>query len=306
VTPLILLVVIAGAAVAGVALTWAALRVLGTLRRLSAEQEETSARLQSALRTRSAFIADASHELRTPLTVLRGNAELGLASPSARCGHDALFREIVDEAASMGRLVEDLLFLARSDAGSVPIRVQDVAIAPWLADVAQRAEILATKHGARSEALLIADGDGRFDPERVARAILALVDNAARYGPPESTVRLFARIQRWSLTVEVTDQGPGIAGSDLPLVFERFHRTDSTRRRPAGGVGLGLPIARTIVEAHGGRIRAWSRPGVGTSMTVELPLMTRTRRRADGRGLAARRLGADSRSAAMPARTSIR
>ena len=205
----------------------------------------------------------------------------------------------------MGRLVEDLLFLARSDAGSVPIRVQDVAIAPWLADVAQRAEILATKHGARSEALLIADGDGRFDPERVARAILALVDNAARYGPPGSTVRLFARIQRWSLTVEVTDQGPGIADSDLPLVFERFHRMDSTRRRPAGGVGLGLPIARTIVEAHGGRIHAWSRPGVGTSMTVELPLMTRMRRGADVVPTPRRR-SADSRRAAMPARTSVR
>jgi len=278
----LLLLLVAGAGTAGLALTWAALRVLGELRALYAAQQEAGTRLEAALRAKTDFVADASHELRTPLTVLRGNAEIGLALPSdGACGHEDLLREIVREAARMTRLVEDLLFLARSDAGSVPLDFHDVSVEPWLAEVAARAEILTRERGAQLEPRVRVAAAGRFDPERVEQAILALIDNAAKYSPPGALVRLSARLEDDRLLIEIADRGPGIAKADLGVVFERFHRGDKTRPRRSGGTGLGLSIARAIMEAHDGRIVASSELGVGTRMTVEWPLVARSRQAPD-------------------------
>jgi len=271
---LILVMVIAGASTAGLALAWAALRVLGELRVLSAQQQEGRIRLEAALRTKTEFIADASHELRTPLTVLRGNAEVGLALPSAgECGHEDILREIVREAARMSHLVEDLLFLARSDAGQAALEVRETALEPWLADVAARAEILTRERGARLEPELRATTNGRIDPERLEQAVLALVDNAAKFSPAGGAVRLSSRTDGQRLWIAVSDHGPGIPAADLPLIFERFHRGDKTRARRSGGAGLGLSIARTIVEAHDGQISARNHSGGGTEVTIELPLV---------------------------------
>ena len=272
----LLLLLVSGAGAAGLALAWAALRVLGELRAIYAAEQESGTRLEAALRAKTAFVADASHELRTPLTVLRGNAEVGLALPSDRaCGHEDVLREIVREAVRMTHLVEDLLFLARSDTGSVPLDIQDVAVEPWLAEVAARAEILARERGARLQPRVAVAATGRFDAERIEQAILVLVDNAAKYSPPGALVRLSARVAGDRLVVEVADSGPGIAEADLQLVFERFHRGDKTRPRGAGGAGLGLSIARAILEAHDGRIVPKSEPGVGTRMTMVLPFLAR-------------------------------
>ncbi len=271
---LLLLLLVAGAGTAGLALTWAALRVLGELRSLAAAQQAAGTRLEAALRAKTDFVADASHELRTPLTVLRGNAEVGLALPSAgACGHEGVLREIVREAGRMAHLVEDLLFLARSDAGSVPLEPHDVSVEPWLAEVSARAEILIRERGAPLESRVGVVAAMRFDPERIEQAILALIDNAAKYSPPGSPVRLSARLEDDRLLVEIADRGPGIAKAELAVVLERFHRGDKTRQRRSGGTGLGLSIAKAIVEAHGGRILPWSEPGVGTRMTVDLPLV---------------------------------
>jgi len=274
---LIIVMVIAGAGTAGLALAWAALRVLGELRALSAQQQEGRVRLEAALRTKTEFIADASHELRTPLTVLRGNAEVGLVLPSASpCGHEDILREIVTEAARMSRLVEDLLFLARSDAGHLALEIREVAVEPWLADVAARAEILSRERGARLEPALRAAATGRIDPERLQQAVLAVVDNAAKFSPAGAAVRLSSRTDGHHMWIEVSDRGPGIPEADLPLIFERFHRGDKTRARRSGGTGLGLPIARTIVEAHDGHISARNHPSGGTEVTIELPLVPST------------------------------
>ena len=150
---IILVAVLVGVGAAGIALSLAAVRVLRQQRDLYAAQRESAAQLELALRTRTDFIADASHELRTPLTVLRGNAEVGLAASSPGCGHEPVLREIVAESARMTRLVEDLLFLARYDAGALPLEERVIEIEPWLAEVAARAEVLARQRGARLDVL---------------------------------------------------------------------------------------------------------------------------------------------------------
>jgi signal transduction histidine kinase len=274
VATLVLVLVLAGVGIAGVALSLAAVRVLREQRDLYAAQRQSAVALAQALRTRTDFIADASHELRTPLTVLRGNAEVGLASGPTDCGHDATLREIVAESERMTRLVEDLLFLARYDAGSVPLETQSVDVEPWLAEVAARAEVLARERGATLDVDLGAQGRALLDPERMQQAVLVLVDNAAKFSPVGGRIEIRARAAG-TLGIEVADRGPGIPLEMRPFIFERFYRADRTRGR-RGGAGLGLSIARAIVDAHGGRLEAADRPGGGTSMRIVLPRVAST------------------------------
>jgi two-component system sensor histidine kinase VicK len=269
---LVLVAVLLGVGLAGIALSIAAIRVLRQQRDLYAAQRESAIALTQALRTRTDFIADASHELRTPLTVLRGNAEVGLAAGPSDCGHDQVLHEIVAESERMTRLVEDLLFLARYDAGSVPLDTSTFDVEPWLAEVATRAEILARERGAAlSVELAAADGTATLDAERMQQAVLVLVDNAAKFSPGGGEVRLWARASRDGIDIQVDDRGPGIPEDIRPYIFERFYRADRTRGRRSGGAGLGLSIARAIVDAHGGRLEAHARAGGGTSMRISVP-----------------------------------
>jgi two-component system sensor histidine kinase VicK len=189
------------------------------------------------------------------------------------CNHAELLEEIVEESKRMARMVEDLLFLARSDSASLPLALKTVAIEPLLAEIAGRAEILVREHNAELEAKLDGEGFVEIDRQRIEQAVLILVDNAAKYGSPGATVTLVSSVRSGELRISVEDRGPGIPAEKLPRIFERFYRLDKARSRRLGGAGLGLPIAKTIVEAHGGRIEAVSRLGEGTKMTLCLPLL---------------------------------
>jgi signal transduction histidine kinase len=268
----VMLLILVGVTVAGLALTFVAWRVLGELRALAATQQATADQLRDALRARTDLIADASHELRTPLTVLRGNAEVGLAMGPSDCAHEPILREIVAESARMTRLVEDLLFLARSDAGAVPLEPIELDLEPWLADVAARAEVLCRERGVAFEPRLRALGRGHLDPDRMAQVIMILVDNAGRFSPAGAPVVLDASLDDDRLVLVTTDQGPGIAPDLLPYVFDRFRRGDPARGRRHTGAGLGLAIALAIVEGHGGSIEAGERPGGGARMVIRVPL----------------------------------
>jgi signal transduction histidine kinase len=249
--------------------------------RIFREQKEAAAQLAQALRAKTDFIADASHELRTPLTVLRANAEVALElerMQGAAGEHTELIEEIVHESERMTRLIADLLLLARSDSGSLPLEVERVELEPFLAELAARAGVLARQHNAVLHTDLRAIGQADIDPARIEQAILILVDNGAkfssgRFGKDAAPITLRAQTQNSQLVVEVVDQGPGIAPEDLPRVFERFYRVDKARSRRQGGSGLGLAIAKSIVEAHDGRIEAESVPGAGTTMRIQLPLV---------------------------------
>ena len=270
---LVLLAVIVGLGAMGGIFGFVVLRFVQDQRRLVAVEQAAVAQMAEASRAKTDFIADASHELRTPLTVLRGNAEIGLTL-DGDCAHTEILREIVDESARMSRLVDDLLFLARSDAASVPLELQDVDVAVAVDALAARAEVLAREQGAEFSADLRATGTARADPRRIDQAILILVDNAAKYGPPGGEIELAAMVVAERLVIEVRDRGPGIPPEQLARVFERFYRVDGAGRDRSGGSGLGLSIAAAIVEGHGGEIVAEARAGGGTVMRITLPMRT--------------------------------
>lgn len=253
-----LLAAVLGLMVVGAALAYAAVRVVNQLRDFS--------------RAKTEFLADVSHEIRTPLTVLRGNAEVGLALGDEGCSHGKMLDNIVRESERMSRMVEDLLFLARSDSTAPPLRREALDAAPFLAEIASRAEDLLRERGSTLVADLSAKGRLEADQARVEQAVMAVIDNAAKYGPLGGEVRLTGANEGDYLRVEVVDEGPGIPKEDLRRVFDRFYRPDKARSRALGGAGLGLSIAKTVVEAHGGSICAESRASGGTGISIWLPL----------------------------------
>jgi two-component system sensor histidine kinase VicK len=260
----LLVTLVGGLILIAAAFAYAAVRMVGQIR----EAREALAR---ALQAKMDFLADASHELRTPLTVIHTNAEVGAQleeDPAQR----EIFEDIVNESSQISRMVENLLFLARSDSASPPLEMVTIAVPTFLAALKGRAEVLARGRGASLEANLSAKGEFRVDPARLEQAILILVDNAAKYSPPGGRVTLSATTESGDLLIRVEDHGPGIPEEHLPHIFERFYRVDKARARKQGGAGLGLSIAKTIVEAHGGRIEAESHVGKGTKMSLHLPL----------------------------------
>jgi signal transduction histidine kinase len=261
----LLIALVGGLILIGVTLAYAAVRMVGQIR-------EAREELARALRAKMNFLADASHELRTPLTVVHTNAEVGAQleeDPSQR----EIFEDIVNESSQMSRMVENLLFLARSDSESPPLEMEIIAVPTFLASLEGRAEPLARGRGASFEANLSGEGYLKADPARLEQAVLILVDNAAKYSSDGKQVTLFASTGSGELLIWVEDRGPGIPEEHLPHIFERFYRVDRARTRRQEGAGLGLSIAQTIVQAHGGRIEAESRIGEGTQMSLHLPLV---------------------------------
>ena len=268
---MILTGLIAGALLIGVTLAVSAGRILTRLRTLYEREQRSRHELARALQTKTDFIADASHELRTPLAVILGNAETALAGDDNRL-HESSLSAIAAEAMRMGKLVDDLLFLARSDAGSPPLDKEYVP-ARWLVSrLVEPGEMLARQRAACMTANIGGEGFLEVDPERIEQAILILIDNAARHSPPGRCVTVSSRVERQHLAIEVADSGAGITPEELPLIFDRFYQVKNRRSRKKGGSGLGLSIARTIVAAHGGSITAESRLGEGTRMTIRLPM----------------------------------
>ena len=228
------------------------------------------ARHDSEIRVRQ-FVADASHELRTPLAAIRGYAELA-ARGSALVPPDVAHSmgRIQSEAVRMTALVEDLLLLARLDAGR-PLDVRDVDLTRLVADAVGDAQVAGRQH----RWLLELPPDPVLvhgDVQRLHQVLGNLLANARTHTPPGTTVvTALARSADGSAVLTVTDDGPGIAPDLLPDVFERFARGDSSRSRHAGSTGLGMAIASAVVVAHHGTIEAHSRPG-RTEFAVRLPV----------------------------------
>ena len=224
-------------------------------------------RLEAAFNAQRRFVADASHELRTPLTTLRVNLEL------LRKDREAVppaWREVLDDVTleldRMSRLVAGLLELARADAGQ-HLERGPIDLDPLLERAERQAEQLASGVDVRLEGPPVGRVSG--NPDALAQLFLILLDNAVKYSPPGGVVRVVRGRDDGFVTVGVTDSGPGIASDDIPRVFDRFYRAPSARGRP--GTGLGLPIARWIVNEHGGRLMVESTPGRGSTFTVCLP-----------------------------------
>jgi signal transduction histidine kinase len=269
---LVLIALLGGVALVGVLISLATSRVLQRLHDANAAEIEANQGLASALRMKTDFIADASHELRTPLTLIRGNAEIALAEPVAE-ERTAVLADILGEATRMTRLVDDLLFLARSDAGSPPIEREYMPARVLLARLEAPAQALTRHHGIPLVIDLHGDGHIEADSERIQQAVLILLDNAIRYTPPGADIALRSYAESNHLWIAVRDSGPGISAEEQALIFERFYQARDASTRVRGGAGLGLAIAKSIVENHGGQITVVSSPDPGTSIAIGLPLV---------------------------------
>ena len=231
--------------------------------------------LEAAEAQRRQMTADIAHELRNPLSVVRGNLE---AMFDGIYPIDAEHLEpIHQETVLLQRLVEDLRLLSLADAGQLELIHSDIDVERLLKGVAEGAQAIAqdkglTLHVEVPPALsgpgerLVVDGDA----DRLRQVVGNLVSNALRYTPPGGTVTLSAQATETGVRLSVADTGPGIPPEDLPHIFDRFYRGDTARDRASGGSGLGLPIARALVEAHGGTIEVESEVGQGTRFTVHV------------------------------------
>ena len=219
------------------------------------------------------FMADAAHELRTPITLLRTRTEVALSQDREAARDATTLRAIDREAAQLGKIVGDLLTLARADAGE-----RTIAHAPvYLDDVAAEA-VEAVRTLAEQKRVAVAVG--RFEEARVTgdaalvRQLLVIVlDNAVKFTPGGGKVTLDVATEDGRATVVIADTGIGIPVEQLPRVFERFYRGDPARHE-ADGAGLGLAIARWIADAHGARIELASPPAGGTRVTIVFPNLT--------------------------------
>jgi two-component system phosphate regulon sensor histidine kinase PhoR len=172
----------------------------------------------------------------------------------------------------LGRLVEQLLDLSRLESGEVPLQRETVAVAPLVDRVFSEIGVSRAASDVALRRRIDADVPALdADPERVHQVLYNLVDNAVRFTPPGGEVTVEARPTGGRVEISVTDTGVGIAPEHLPRLFERFYRVDASRSREDGGTGIGLAIARSVVEAHGGHIRAESVLGQGSVFAFDLP-----------------------------------
>jgi two-component system OmpR family sensor kinase len=234
--------------------------------------EQAYGRLEQALAAQRRFVADASHELRTPLTTVLGNLDFLTRHANL---HDADLREALAdakaEAQRMSRLIEDLLFLARADAGQ-RLQMTTVRADETVREVIRQARRLANEQtitsGPIAAATIVAS------PDHFKQLLLILLDNAIKYTPPGGTIAVSADVSGDppELAIQIADTGRGIPPEDLPHIFERFYRAEQARA--GSGSGLGLAIARWLVDEHGGRIDVTSSVGQGSVFTVRLPVLS--------------------------------
>ena len=226
-------------------------------------------RLEASFDQQVRFTADASHELRTPLAVVLAQVELALSRP--RSAHE--YREALETCGRAARrmkgLVDDLLTLARADAGELELRWELVDLGPIIEECAEMLRPLAEGRGV---CVVVKPGGAKLeaDAARLERVMTNLLSNAILYNRPGGQVTLSLASAGESVVLTVADTGVGIPEAELPRVFDRFFRVDKARSRESGGSGLGLAICKSIVDAHGGTIAVASQPGQGTEVVVRL------------------------------------
>ncbi len=228
-------------------------------------------RLDAAYAAQIKFVDHASHELRTPIAVIQGYANLlnrwGKDDPAAR---QEAIDAIIAEGEAMKNLVEQLLFLARGDNHTMRVSPERLDATEVAAQVLKETALVDQTHP------LSADWEGSVfltaDPDLLKEGLRILVDNAVKDTPTGGRITLKIRQEGDSARLEVLDEGMGVAGEDLPHVFDRFYRADASRARQTGGSGLGLSIAERIARCHNGHLEVTSAPGIGSKFAFVLPI----------------------------------
>lgn len=228
-------------------------------------------RMREQNRQQARFVSDASHELRTPIAVIRGYADMldrwGKEDPKVL---EESIAAIKTESEGMQHLVEQLLFLARGDSGRTPVEMTDVDLVQLMSEVCEESSMIDEKHRYR-----FVNGGGAKIPARGDASLLKqtariLVQNASKYSPEGSNIRIGASSQGGHPCFYVQDEGIGMDQETSSHIFERFYRADDSRSKSTGGSGLGLAIAKWIVDRHGGRFEVVTRKDIGTRITVIL------------------------------------
>jgi len=246
------------------------------IERLSVGLNRMIARLDESFQHIHRFSADASHELRTPLTILRGELEAAVQQPKIAPELRETLGSALEETERLSRIVENLMAIARLDAGEAKVEFAQFDLAELTSGTTEQMRLLAEDKnvGLLCEAERQVRVEG--DRARLKQVIVNLVDNAIKYTPAGGLVGVKVWASDGRAVLEVSDNGVGIPPEALPHIFERFYRVDKARSRQMGGAGLGLSIIKAIVMAHGGQVKVESVEGRGSRFFVELPVAGKT------------------------------
>jgi heavy metal sensor kinase len=241
------------------------------LGRLARVLNDMLTRLESSFTAVRHFSADAAHELRTPLTILKGEIEVALRAPRPDEEYRRVLRSCLEEVDRLSALVQDLLFLARSDSGNMEVGKTPVNLSDVVADVALQLRALAETAGVTFVVAASTPAWIEGNESMLFRLVFNLGENAVKYTPADGKVEIVLQPDAQNAILEVRDTGPGIPPEEQERIFDRFYRGDPARSR--GGTGLGLALARSIVLLHRGHIAIESTTGRGSRFRVVLPLM---------------------------------
>lgn len=241
---------------------------------MAAELEQEEVRKEELDRLKDEFVLTASHELRSPLTSVQGFAELLMLERDSLTPRQAETVEVIlDNCRHLVRLLNDLLDLARSDAGRLAIRPQPTEVAPLVEDVVRTMRAQTEAGGqALSEHVQPGLPPINVEADRIRQILVNLLTNAHEYSPEGASIAVSAQAVGAEVEISVSDNGPGIPEDQLERIFERFTRGDAGLTQRVGGTGLGLAISKSLVELHGGSIRAESTVGRGSTFRVRLPI----------------------------------
>ncbi|CAN5610678.1 ATP-binding protein [soil metagenome] len=241
------------------------------LARLSTTLNEMLARLEQAIEHERRFVDDASHELRTPLGILKTELELALRKARTPEELEAALRSAAEESDRLSSLAEDLLVLARSDHGRLPVRREEIDALELVREVTARFEPISHARDISIEIRGDTPTRANADPARLRQALSNLIDNALRHSPRGGSVVVRVDANDERLLLSIADDGSGFPTDFIDRAFEPFTRVDAARGRSGGGAGLGLAIVKAVAESHGGSSVASNRPEGGAVVSIEVP-----------------------------------
>ena len=228
------------------------------------------ARLEDSFKSQKRFIQDVSHELKTPLTIIKGELEVALKRARSAQEYTSILQSNLEETDKIARIVENLLTLAKFDNREVSLKISKMELAPVIRGLAEDLSSVAEK---KNVEIIVSLADELpeidADKDQIRRALLNILDNAVKYTGAGGRITMEAGRERGGVTARITDTGAGIPEADMPHIFKRFYRADASRA--SAGFGLGLAIAKSIIDAHGAEITVKSSPGEGSVFTINFP-----------------------------------